>query len=57
MTLEEASQLLSNWLIQKPVEAAAQKTALERYGKLFHPDNIGVVFPLEKYLEDFLVSN
>jgi len=43
MTLEEASQLLSNWLTQKPVEVAAQKAALEHYGKFFHPDNLGNV--------------
>lgn len=40
MTLEEASQLLSNWLTQKPVEVAAQKVAVEQYGKLFRPENI-----------------
>src|ERR1035441_2724979 len=43
MTLEEASQLLSNWLTQKPVEVAAQKAALEHYGKFFHPDNLGKI--------------
>jgi hypothetical protein len=40
MTLEDASQLLSNWITQKPAEVAAQKTALEHYGKLFRSDNI-----------------
>jgi hypothetical protein len=43
MTLEEASQLLSNWLTQKPVEVAAQKAALEHYGKFFRPDNLGKI--------------
>lgn len=41
MTLEEASQLLSNWILQKPTSAAAQKAALEHYGKLFQAENIG----------------
>lgn len=40
MTLEEASQILSKWVTQKPVEVAAQKAALETYGNLFQPKNI-----------------
>jgi hypothetical protein len=40
MTLEEASQLLSNWITQKPASVAAQKAALEHYGKLFQTENI-----------------
>lgn len=40
MTLEEASQMLSKWVSQKPAEVAAQKAALEKYGNLFQPKNI-----------------
>jgi hypothetical protein len=40
MTLEQASILLSTWIKQKPVEVAAQKAALEYYGKFFRPDNL-----------------
>jgi hypothetical protein len=40
MTIEEASLLLSNWLTQRPAEVAAQKAALDQYGKLFRPENI-----------------
>ena len=40
MTLEQASILLSTWIKQKPVEVAAQKTALEYYGKFFRPENL-----------------
>jgi hypothetical protein len=40
MTLEEASQLLSNWITKNPVELATQKAAVEQYGKLFRPENI-----------------
>jgi hypothetical protein len=43
MTLEEAFQLLSNWLTQKPTEVAAQRAALEHYGKFFRPDNLGKI--------------
>jgi hypothetical protein len=38
MTLEEASQLLSNWITQNPTELAAQKAAVEQYGMLFRPE-------------------
>lgn len=41
MTLDEASLLLSSWLTEKPAEVAAQKAALDHYGKFFHPDNLG----------------
>ena len=40
MTIEEASQLLSDWIQQKPAEVAAQKAAVEHYGKLFRPENV-----------------
>ena len=40
MTIEEASQLLTNWIQQKPGEVAAQKAAVDQYGKLFRPENI-----------------
>jgi len=40
MTLEEASQLLSKWISEKPAEVAAQKAAVDHYGKLFLPENI-----------------
>lgn len=40
MTLEEASQLLSNWITQKPAEVAAQKAALDHYCNLFRSENI-----------------
>lgn len=40
MTIEEASQLLSNWIQQRPAEVAAQKAAVDHYGKLFRPENI-----------------
>ena len=40
MTLDEASQLLSNWIAKNPVKFAEQKAAVEHYGKLFLPENI-----------------
>ncbi len=40
MTLDESSHLLSNWISKNPHEFAEQKAAVERYGKLFSPENI-----------------
>ena len=40
MTLEDASQILSKWVTQKPAEVAAQKAALEQYGNLFQPKSV-----------------
>lgn len=40
MTIEEASQLLSDWIHQQPADVAAQQAAMEHYGKLFRPENI-----------------
>jgi hypothetical protein len=40
MTLEDAFQRLSKWITQKPAEVAAQKSALDHYGKLFRSENI-----------------
>jgi hypothetical protein len=40
MTLEEASQILSRWVTQRPVEVSRQKAALEQYGNLFQPKNV-----------------
>lgn len=40
MTLEEASQLLSDWIRQKPAEVSAQEAALDNYGRLFRTDNL-----------------
>jgi Endonuclease NucS len=56
MTLEEASARLSNWLTQKPADAAAQKAALEHYGKLFRPDNI-VNLTEEQFKGFLLIKN
>jgi len=39
-TLAEANQALSTWLSQNASEVAAQKGALDAYGKLFRPENI-----------------
>ena len=40
MTLEEAAQLLSDYIAQHPAENSAQNAAVEHYGKLFQPANI-----------------
>jgi hypothetical protein len=40
MTLEDASQLLFNWIKQNRSDVDAQEAAVEHYGKLFRPDNI-----------------
>jgi len=40
MTLDDASPLLAQWITQKPAEVAAQKAAVDQYGKLFRPENI-----------------
>jgi len=53
MTLAEASQLLANWLKQKPVEVATQKAALEKYGNFFRPDNLPNI--TEEEFRGFLV--
>ena len=40
MKLEDASSLLSNWIKECPAAVAAQRDALEHYGRLFRPDNL-----------------
>jgi hypothetical protein len=47
MTIEDANLLLTNWIKERPKEVAAQKAALEHYGKLFHPDNLANVTEAE----------
>ena len=40
MTIEEACQLLCDWIHQQLADVAAQQAAMEHYGKLFRPENI-----------------
>jgi hypothetical protein len=40
MTLEQASQRLNQWMTTKPADVAAQKAAVEHYGRLFRPENL-----------------
>ncbi len=56
MTVEEASRALSQWLMTKPDEATAQKSALDYYGKYFAPRNLKNVTQ-EGFKEFLLIKN
>lgn len=59
MTLDEASQILSEWLAttpdSNPFNPKAQKAALDRYGKLFAPSNIDRI--TEEDVKGFLIPS
>jgi hypothetical protein len=53
MTVEQASRLLSEWLISKPAEVEAQKAAMEYYGRYFSLQNLANI--TQEGFKDFLL--